>query len=162
MDHSPTEPHLPAWCLAANIIAERPYGPGGRETRAGTKHFAPGAKVYVLDFFWGMGGEDVTVIGHHRRSHQLVTMTIRSRWLVNWRVELVYRPAVIRALAEHPYTYWPEGQTYRPEGIIWMGSDAAKAQAEHILAQLQQWHPTAAKTEPPSTRTSQHLPEDKT
>jgi hypothetical protein len=160
MDHSSTEQHLPAWCLAANIIAERPYGPGGHETRAGTKHFAPGAKVYVLAFFWGMAGEDVTVIGHHRRSHRLVTMTIRSRWLVNWRVELVYRPAIIRALAEHPYTYWPEGQPYSPEGTTWMGSDEAKAQAEQILYRLQQWHPTAAKTELQRVRAPQHRYED--
>ena len=107
-----------------------------------------------------MGGEDVTVIGHHRGSHRLVTMTIRSRWLVNWRVELVYRPTVIRALAEHPYTYWPEGRADGPEGTIWMGSDEAKAQAERILTRLQQWHPTAAKTEPHRARAPQHRHED--
>jgi hypothetical protein len=162
MEHSPTEPPFPAWCLAANIIAERPYGPGGQETRTGTKHFAPGAKVYLLNFFWGMGGEDVTVIGHHRRSHRLVTMTIRSRWLVNWRAELVYRPAVVRALAEHPYTYWPEGRIYSPEHATWMGSDEAKAQVERMLYQLQQWHPTAAKTEPQRTRAPRNPHKDQT
>jgi hypothetical protein len=38
------------WCIVANIVHERPYGPGGQEVRRGTKHFAPGAKVVILDF----------------------------------------------------------------------------------------------------------------
>lgn len=155
-DTSPSLPG-PVWCLAANVVAERAYGPGGQERRSGTKHFAPGAKVYLLAFFWGMGGEDVTVIGAHRRSHRLVTMTIRSAWLVNWRVELVYQPAVIQAVADHPYTYLPAGQATIPTDPAWMGGSAAKAQAEHLLQMLQQWHPTAAQTQPftkrPGSRT---------
>jgi hypothetical protein len=39
----------PIWRPVANIVQERPYGPGGAETRRGTKHFQPGAKVYVTD-----------------------------------------------------------------------------------------------------------------
>ena len=54
--------------MVANVVHERPYGPEGAEIRRGTKHFAPGAKVYVFSFFWGMGGEQVTVIGRHRKS----------------------------------------------------------------------------------------------
>jgi hypothetical protein len=37
----------PIWAPVANIVEERSYGPGGAEARRGTKHFQPGAKVYV-------------------------------------------------------------------------------------------------------------------
>jgi len=78
----------PAWCVAANVIMERDYGPGGVEKRRGTKHFAPGAKVFVYDFFWGMGGESVTVMGRHRKSHRFIQLSMRATHLAtgaqNW------------------------------------------------------------------------------
>ncbi|GAA2794527.1 hypothetical protein [Crossiella cryophila] len=39
---------LLAWCVVANVAAETAHGPGGQESRQGLKHFAPGAKVWVL------------------------------------------------------------------------------------------------------------------
>ena len=33
----------PSWCAVANVVEDRPFGPGGVETRHGTRHFAPGA-----------------------------------------------------------------------------------------------------------------------
>lgn len=145
----------PVWCIAANILRERPYGPGRQELRAGTKHFAPGAKVYLIEFFWGMGGESVTVVGRHRRSHRYLTLTIRSAWVVNWRVELVYSPFVIRAIQQHPSTYAPSQQLAQSTDTGWMGSPEAKAKAEAIIAGLQAWHPTAGRTEPFTTRSLQ-------
>lgn len=142
----------PAWCIVANIIRERPYGPGGQELRPGTKHFAPGAKVYVVKFFWGMGGESLTVVGRHRRSHRYITLSIQSTWLVNWRVELVYSPYVIQVLQQHPYTYWPYRQRIVTSDTQRMGSLEAKAKAEEIIRNLQQWHPTAGQTQPYITR----------
>src|SRR5688500_14907210 len=67
----------PVWCVAANVVTEREYGPGGAEKRRGTRHFAPGAKVFVFNFFWGTGGERVTVIGRHRRSHRFIRLSMR-------------------------------------------------------------------------------------
>ena len=90
------------WCAVANVVAERAYGPGGAEKRRGLKHFAPYAKVYVVDYFWGMGAEKVTVIGHHRRSHRLVTIVIPSRTLTGWRCQLIYKPAVLRRVEANP------------------------------------------------------------
>jgi hypothetical protein len=142
----------PAWCIVANIIRERPYGPGGQKRRLGTKQFAPGAKVYIVDFFWGMGGESLTIVGRHWRSHRYITLLIRSAWLVNWRVELVYSPSVIRVLQQHPYTYWPHPQERVATDPQWMGSPEAKIKAEEIIRNLQQWHPTAGRTQPYITR----------
>ncbi len=90
----------PVWCVAANVLIERGYGPGGAEKRRGPKHFAPGAKVFVYEFFWGMGGESVTVIGRHRKSHRFIRLTMPAKHLANWRAELVYSPYVARQVRE--------------------------------------------------------------
>lgn len=86
----------PVWCMVGNIIDQHPYGPGGREQRSGTKHFRSGAKVYCFPPLWGDGYKKVKVIGHHRKSNQLVTMVVLSKWIENRRAELVYSPAIIR------------------------------------------------------------------
>ena len=85
----------PVWCVAANVVPERPYGPGGAEVRRRTNHFSPGAKVHVVDFFWGVGGERVTVVGRHRGAKRFVTLHMDADHLANWRAELVYSPHII-------------------------------------------------------------------
>jgi hypothetical protein len=96
------------WCLIGNIVAERPYGHGGLETKHGTKHFSPGAKVYCFPVQWGDGYEHIMVIGVHRGSKKLVTMVIDSDWVEKWRAKVVYQPAVLRQIkktisdAHHP------------------------------------------------------------
>lgn len=101
MDDSQSPTPEPVWCVVANVVMERAYGPGGAERRSGTKHFAPGARVYVVGFYWGTGGESVTVVGRHRKSHRFITLDMRSRHLANWRAELVYSPYVIERVREH-------------------------------------------------------------
>lgn len=86
------------WCVVANVMHEHAFGPGGAERRKGTKHFQPGAKVYCFPARWGDGYEDIQVVGRHRATHRYVTMVVPSRWLTNWRVDLVYSPYVISAL----------------------------------------------------------------
>ncbi|UXI67143.1 hypothetical protein [Tahibacter amnicola] len=91
----------PIWCVVANIVLVRSYGPGGIEKRPGTKLFAPGGKAYVIGFFWGGGGETVTVVARHRKSKRYVTASMPSAHLANWRAELVYSPHVIRQIEKH-------------------------------------------------------------
>jgi hypothetical protein len=88
------------WTAVANIISERPYGPGGIETRNGTKHFRPGAKVYIIDWFPGTC-DAVTVIGHHRKSTQLMKLVVRVDALLQFRPKICYSPAVNRIIKEH-------------------------------------------------------------
>lgn len=90
----------PVWCVAANVLIERGHGPRGVEKRRGTKHFAPGAKVYVYNFFWGTAGERVTVVGHHRKSRRFIRLTMPAKHLANWRAELVYSPYVAKQVRE--------------------------------------------------------------
>ncbi|HEY7093930.1 MAG TPA: hypothetical protein VH393_12160, partial [Ktedonobacterales bacterium] len=59
----------PVWTPVANIVEERSYGPEGAETRQGTKHFQPGAKVYVTTRLGHFKDMSFEVIGHHRASH---------------------------------------------------------------------------------------------
>ena len=113
----------PAWCVVANVVMERPYGPGGVEKRRGTKHFAPGAKVYVYDFFWGVGGENVTVMGRHRKSHRFIQLSMPAKHLANWRAELVYSPAVAKVIRENAEF-----------GSLDAGSERARRRAEEIAA----------------------------
>lgn len=113
----------PAWCVVANVVMERPYGPGGLEKRRGTKHFAPGAKVYVYVFFWGVGGEIVTVMGRHRKSHRFIQLSMPAKHLANWRAELVYSPAVAKVIRENAEF-----------GSLDAGSERARRRAEEIAA----------------------------
>lgn len=125
MSTSPNQPDVePVWCAVANVVETRPYGPGGEAERSGTKHFSPGTKIYVRRFFWRKGGEQVEVVGRHRGSHQLVTMVIRSSWLTNWRVKLVYEPQVVSRLRTNP-----DEVGFR----AWDGSDESRKHAEEIV-----------------------------
>ena len=60
------EGELLTWCVVANVLAETTHGEGGEDVQRGLKHFAPGAKVWVLPPQWGDGGESVVVAGRHR------------------------------------------------------------------------------------------------
>jgi len=90
----------PVWCVVANVITERPYGPDGAEIRSGTKHFRPGAKLYIIDAYSGMS-ENVIVIGRHRGSNLYCRMVVPVWHLENFRVKLAYSPQVIQLANEH-------------------------------------------------------------
>jgi hypothetical protein len=98
MSESGQRKPVPVWCVVANVREETPGGEGDRETRRGSKHFQPGAKVYCFPPLWGDGYQNVKVVGRHRGSHRYVTMVIDSQYLTNWRVELVYGPYVTREM----------------------------------------------------------------
>ena len=105
------EPTPESFCTAiGNIIAERPYGPGGEEIRTGTKHFRPGAKVYIIDWFPGTC-EDVVVIGHHRKSNRPIKAIIKAKFIENLRVKSCYSIAAVRLIKEHQATQPAPGLT---------------------------------------------------
>ena len=94
------------WCLVGNVVAERPYGPGGEEARRGTKHFSPGTKVYCLPAQWGDGYEDIIVIGRHRASKRYARLVMSAEFISNWRAKVVYGPAVLRLIEEATAERW--------------------------------------------------------
>jgi hypothetical protein len=90
----------PIWVALGNVIEERAYGEGGAEIRSGTKHFKAGAKVYVIDAYWGMC-DNVIVIGRHRKTVRFMKLVIPARHLENLRLKLLYEPSVITMIKEH-------------------------------------------------------------
>lgn len=113
------------WTAVANVVAERPYGPGGLELRTGTKHFRPDAKVYIIDWFPGMC-DAVTVIGHHRKSNQLMKLVVQVNTLEQFRPKLCYSPGAGRLIQEH---FADEGGPHR----------LTKAFAEQLCQVLPTW-----------------------
>ncbi len=69
-------------------------GFSGQEVRQGLKHFAPGAKVWVLPVIWGDGGESVFVVGRHRGAHDrgYIRIVVDRRHLTDFRVRGIYSP----------------------------------------------------------------------
>lgn len=111
----------PVWCPVASMRAVRQVGENGQQSRRGTQHFAPGARLYVrrvVGFRNSHNDEqDVEVIGRHRATHRYVKMIVRASWLEHWRPDLIYSPQVIRLL-------WP----------MWDGTAESKAEADDFVA----------------------------
>ena len=106
---SATEIPEPRWYLVGNVVREHPFGPGGEETRIGSKHFGPGTKVYVLPGNWdGYLRDDVEVVGRPRRSHRYVAVVMRASLVENWRAQLVRSPALLRFLWGQASGAWPK------------------------------------------------------
>lgn len=56
----------PVWAPIANMLAERHWGVGKSATSRGSKHFAPGAKLYCFPARWGDGYDQIQVVGRGR------------------------------------------------------------------------------------------------
>lgn len=125
-DLSTGDGELLAWCVVANVASETAHGEGGQDARQGLKHFAPGAKVWVLPPQWGDGGENVFVIGRHRGRSQgrLARMVVDRHYLTNFRVRGVYSPVVYRELVR-PWKQWGD-QSLR----LWDSQDDADRVAQ--------------------------------
>jgi hypothetical protein len=116
---APTEPS-PIWCLVANVVEERTVGPGEIKER-GTRLFRAGAKVYCYPPLWGDGYENIRVIGHHRASKRLIRVVMSWKWLTNWRVQLVYHPAITDALGGSK---------------MWDGTEQSRQKAETLCTSM--------------------------
>jgi hypothetical protein len=102
-------------CVVANVAEQTTYGEG-REVRRGVKHFAPGAKVWVLPPQWGDGGEKLVVVGRHRGHGRrgVIRLVMPRRHLTGFRVRGIYSRAVHQQLtrpwrpgdADRPMTRW--------------------------------------------------------
>ena len=88
------------WTAVANVVQERRYGPGGTETRRASEHFAPGAKVYTIDWFPGMCAR-VVVVGLHRKTKRMMTLVIAVELLENFKAKVCYVPAVMEQIQAH-------------------------------------------------------------
>lgn len=91
------EPGLPkwAWCLVANIRRAGFPNAGPLDSHGGTKHFAPGARVYVFPVHWDGWWDRGPVLGKQKGSRRYVRKVIGWEWLENFRCKRVYSPTVI-------------------------------------------------------------------
>ncbi|MCB1051375.1 MAG: hypothetical protein H6510_17820 [Acidobacteria bacterium] len=109
---------MPIWCVVGNMIQKRQ---AGDKVWSGTKHFAPGTKLYCFPVIWGNGYQSIKVIGLGRRPRRWIEVVIQWRWLQNPHAQLIYKPAVIERLWDH-----------------WDGSSKSKGLAEQLVNQLHQ------------------------
>lgn len=137
---------VPIWSAVANVIMERPHGPGGKEIRSGTRMFRPGAKVVYIYHYGTIDKTFVLVAGRHRGSGRLISSYVDRKWLVNWRVEMNYNPKIVqrvRNFYDRPGD-WDEvckscGNKHRNQRILddlerfCSGGEVAKAYMEALV-----------------------------
>lgn len=94
----------PLWCVVANIKRQHPFGPGGEDTKWGTRQFRGGTKVYIAGC-WPGDCSTVVCIGLQRYKRKFIKCNVKVRWVENFRVRLAYHPAVL-ALIENDPNCW--------------------------------------------------------
>jgi hypothetical protein len=117
----PSDDQLPGWafCVVGNVIDEHLFG-RDKHIVHGTKHFRPGAKLYILDGFWGMGGENLIVMGKPRNRKALIKIVFKRSLIENFRVKQVYDKRIIREL-------------YLPFGEADLQTSTLKAELEGLV-----------------------------
>jgi hypothetical protein len=89
------------WCIVGNIVGNHFYGEQ-KEIKSGTKHFRPGAKVYCIPEYGGMGHETIRVIGKPRGSRGLINVVIQTKRIKNFRLQKVYSDSLFEKISELP------------------------------------------------------------
>ena len=93
------------WCLVGNIVKDHAYGES-KEILIGTKHFQPGAKVYMAPANWGDGYEKIVVIGCPRRTkHYAVKNSIRSGTRIRFTVPSTVITVITKAVRHKKEDY---------------------------------------------------------
>ncbi|MFF5075826.1 hypothetical protein ACFY36_02160 [Actinoplanes sp. NPDC000266] len=89
-----------AWGVVANVSREILVRQSGRK-RPGTRHFVPGARVWVLAV-GADGGEQRYVVGTRRNTggRRLIRLVMDTEYLVNYRVKPIYSPAVYASMGQ--------------------------------------------------------------
>ena len=109
----------PRWCLVGNIVEDHEYGEE-HEIKHGTKQFSPGAKVYMAPPAWGDGYEKIIVIGKPRNSKRYIEVIMRSEYIENLRMQVVYKPQILRMMNDSDYSWWEDGEYHRKESLTRM------------------------------------------
>ncbi len=92
------------WCLVGNIVEKHEFGEA-HELKYGTKHFRPGAKVFINLVYGGMGHEHILVIGVPRHMKNYIEVVIRRKFVCNFRVQRVYKPAVLKMMSDSDWDW---------------------------------------------------------
>jgi hypothetical protein len=119
--------------IVANVCRVRPFGEW-HEPKVGLRWLRGGAKVYVAGGFGGNGFKNVSVIGRHRYGNRFFLQHLQARYLVDWRVQPVYSPTVLRIAEEGDYQRFSfmKEEAYREK----LATLAASFAAESVRAKL--------------------------
>lgn len=82
------------FAVVANISDHLRGGLDRERFYQGTPTFSPGTKVYLGEAYWGMGGQNIHVIGLRRVSRRFVNCAVTTGILENLRVASVYKPKI--------------------------------------------------------------------
>ena len=93
------------WCLVGNVVAQHEYSVD-KEIRYGSKHFAPGAKVYCISPDGYDGYTKIRVIGMHRSSKRRIYVIMPINLLTDLRLKKVYDPVLLDMIAGQPFRTW--------------------------------------------------------
>ena len=97
------------WCLVGNIIETHEFGES-KDILTGTKHFRPGAKVYMAPANWGDGYENIIVIGCPRHSKHFIEVITRSAYIENYRIQKVYKSFLLKMMEKSEFLWWDESE----------------------------------------------------
>ena len=127
------------WCLVGNIVEKSEYGEN-HEIRYGNKQFRPSAKVYVNLVYGGMGHESVLVIGKPRHSYGYIEIVIARKYVENFRLQKVFKPAVLERMNQSKWEWWGNTDSARDELIKileWLNPEEAEREKGKIYEHQQ-------------------------
>ncbi len=124
------------WALVGNVVDENVYGEES-EIRHGTKHFSPGAKVYMAPPNWGDGYEKIRVIGMSRPHHRYEHIIMESR-LIDFdtlRIQKVYNPTILNMMnqsekQEDYCSWWNNSDEDFSSILTWLSKEEANKAIE--------------------------------
>lgn len=115
--------HNWCWCLVGNIVKEHEYGEE-HEIRYGTKQFSYRTKVYLAPIQWGDGYENVIVIGLPRHGYKIIEIVTKSKYIENFRMQKVYKPAILKRMCLSKYRWWGDTESDRRDIIEYLETRA--------------------------------------
>ncbi len=114
------------WCLVGNIVEKHEYGEE-HLIKYGNKQFRPNAKVFINLVYGGMGHEKILVIGMPRHSSKYIEIVIARKYVCNFRVQKVFKPAVLKRMKNSEWDWWGNSDKAY-EKIVrclnWLNADA--------------------------------------
>ena len=116
------------WCLVGNIIPEHEYGEE-HIIKKGTKQFAPDTKVYINIGLHDIRPDHVLVIGQPRNSIRYIEVIIPLKYVCNFRMQQVYKPAVLRRMNGSKWEWWDNtdfSRRYIIKILAWLNPDEAE------------------------------------
>lgn len=127
-----------AWCLVGKIVDRNTVGKDHRVVH-GTRHFAPGTKVYCACELGGNGWERICVIGVPRYLDKLASMMIPATKICDFHLEKVTDKTVIEVMTNGYLGGAFCSISPAQIGFGWTDSDEDKRDIESLVESFKAW-----------------------